>query len=139
MTQIRSIELTTDLPMLQRWWDGHKAIAVPEVFLPQGYLISSGGVDIAAAFLYVDIGGKLAMVEYLTTNPNVAFSRFLVDDVKYLLLHIEGVAVSRGCKGIISMVSPGTGEDRLMRRMGYIPPDGPPHVMFCKQLVKEGI
>lgn len=136
MTQIRPIDLTTDLPMLRKWWEGHGAIACPEAFLPQGYLISAGGVDVAAAFLYLDVGGKLAMVEYLTTNPSVSFSRYMVQDVKMLLLHIEGIAKAHGCTGIISMVAPGTGEDRLMRRMGFLPPaeNEPAHIMFCKKL-----
>lgn len=136
MHTIRDINLPDDLPMLQSWWKGHGAIAVPEAFLPRGFIITAGGVDIAAAFLYLDAGGKLAMVEYLTTNPTVAFSKYLVADVKSLLSHIEQVAIAQGCKGIISMVKPGTGEERLLRRMGYLPPgeNDPAHIMFCKQL-----
>lgn len=139
MSTIRAIDLETDLPMLRKWWELHKAVPCPESFLPQGYLISAGGVDVAAAFLYLDAGGKLAMIEYLTTNPTVAFSRYLVEDVRALIRHVEEQAIAQGCTGIISMVAPGTGEDRLMQRMGYLPPDAgaKPHVMFCKRLVKE--
>lgn len=134
MSTIRPIDLDTDLPMLRKWWDGHKALPCPEAFLPQGFIISSGGVDIAASFLYLDVGGRLAMIEYLTTNPSIAFSRFLVEDIKALISHIEGVARAQGCVGIISMVAPGTGEDRLMKRIGYIQADGPAHIMFAKHI-----
>ena len=139
MSTIRELDLANDLPMLRKWWELHKAVPCPESFLPQGFLISAGGVDVAAAFLYMDVGGKLAMIEYLTTNPSVAFSRYLVEDVKALIAHVEAVAVKQGCTGIISMVAPETGEFRLMQRMGYLPPDvgAKPHVMFCKRLVKE--
>lgn len=139
MSVIRPIDLAADLPMLRQWWTRHGAIACPESFLPQGFLVSSGGVDIAAAFLYLDAGGKLAMIEYLTTNPAVMFSRYLVQDVTQLIRHIEGVARDQGCEGIISMVAPRTGEERLMTKLDYLPPDPghPAHRMFCKRL-KEG-
>jgi len=141
MSTIRAIDLETDLPMLRKWWELHKAVPCPEAFLPQGFIVSAGGVDVAAAFLYLDVGGKLAMIEYLTTNPSVAFSRYLVEDVKQLITHVESVALAQGCTGIISMVAPGTGEYRLMQRMGYLPPDdgAKPHVMFGKRLVKEAV
>lgn len=136
---IRQIDMATDLPMIRQWWAEHKAIAVPDEFLPQGFIVQSGGVDIAAAFLYLDVTGKLAMIEYLTTNPRVALSRYLVEDVKRLIAHVELVAEKQGCSGIISMVAPNTGEERLMQRLGYLPPGekDPPHRMFCKRLKKD--
>src|SRR6185436_12782563 len=91
---IRPIILEKDLPVLRRWWEGHGALAVPEYLLPQGYMIDAGGVEIAAAFLYLDVSGKIAVTEYLTTNPTICFSRSLVEDVKKLLAHIEGIALA---------------------------------------------
>lgn len=137
MNSIRALHRETDLPVVKSWWAKHGAIAVPDAFLPQGFVISSAGVDIAAAFLYLDAGGKLAMIEYLTTNPAISHSRELVEDVKQLITHVEEMAVAQGCEGIVSLVVPGTGEDRLMKRMGYYPPDGPAHAMYCKRLKKD--
>lgn len=138
MSIIRQIDLAEDLPMLKKWWEGHKAVVVHEDFLPDGWLISSGGIDIAALFLYLDRNGKFAMVEYMTTNPSIAFSRHLVDDIRELIAHVENVARAQGCKVITSMVAPGSSEDRLYQRIGYKPVGGPAHVMFCKPLyVKE--
>jgi hypothetical protein len=105
--------------------------------LPQGYLISAGGVDIAAAFLYLDVGGKIAVVEYLTTNPSICFSRYLVEDIKALIAHIEDIASARGSITILSFVAPGTGEERLLQRLGYQTSEGPAHRIYAKALIKE--
>lgn len=137
MSTIRPIDLPTDLPMLRRWWDAHKSLPVPENMLPQGFLITAGGVDIAAAFLYLDVGGKIAVVEYLTTNPTVAFSRYLIEDVKKLIDHIERCATAGGNIVILSFVRPGTGEERLLHRLGYRTDDGPAHKIYAKPLIKE--
>lgn len=141
MRIIRPIDLATDLPMLQAWWAGHGSVPCPESFLPQGWLVTAGGVDIAAAFLYLDVGGKIAAIEYLTTNPAVAFSRFLVDDVRRLVAHIEEEALKRGATCLLSFVKPDTGEERLYRRLGFTTDDGPSHKIWGKRLTaptKEG-
>lgn len=137
MSTIREIDLDKDLPMLNQWWEAHKTVPVHRAFLPFGWIISSCGIDVAALFLYQDVNGKFAMIEYLTTNPRMAYSRNLVDDVKQLVDHVEQVARDRGCVVITSMVVPGTGEERLYTRMGYISGGDRPHQMWCKQLYTE--
>lgn len=144
MSTIRPIDLATDLITLRKWWEGHGALAVPEYLLPQGFMVTAGGVDIAAAFLYLDVGGKIAVTEYLTTNPSISFSRYLVDDVRKLLAHIEGVALAgavaagRSSIMILSFVKPASGEERLMARLGYQSDGGGPHNIFLKPLTAEG-
>lgn len=136
MSTIRPIVLSEDLPMLNEWWTAHKTVPVHEAYLPNGWMVSSGGVDVAVLFLYLDVNGKFAMVEYLTTNPKIAFSRYLLDDVRQLLAYVEEQARKQGCVVITSMVVPGTGESRLYQRLGYIPGGDRPHQMYCKQLYK---
>lgn len=138
MHTVRPIVFPDDLPLLNAWWAGHGAIPCPESFLPQGWIVSAGGVDVAAAFLYLDVGGKIAAIEYLTTNPTIAFSRYLVDDVRRLVWHIEGEAHKRGATSILSFVKPNTGEERLYRRLGFTTDDGPPHKIWGKRITKEG-
>lgn len=123
--------------MLEAWWAGHKSVAVHRAFLPNGWLVSSRGQDVAALFLYLDVNGKFAMIEYLTTNPACSSSRFLVDDVKLLIAFVEEKARKQGCIVVTSMVVPGTGEERLYTRLGYISGGGQPHQMWCKQLYTE--
>lgn len=137
MSSIRPIDLEQDYPLLVKWWEGHKATVLPKHIVPRGWLIACGGVDTAAAFLLVDVAGTWSMIEFLTTNPSVAFSRFLVEDVRKLIGYIEGVARAQGCTFIGSFVVPGTGEERLFLRLGYQAEDGPPHKAYYKPLTPE--
>ena len=141
MSQIRPIDLATDLAILRKWWDGHGALSVPENLLAQGCICTSGGVDICAAFYYMDVSGRIAVIEWLTTNPSVAFSRYLVDDVRRLIAHIEALAYaqcdkagSKGCT-ILSFVAPGTGEERLWKSIGYTTSEGPSHRIYAKTTI----
>lgn len=127
-----------DYPMLSKWWEARN-IPAPDIIaqLPRGYLIEDGPLPVAAAFLYLDVDGVWAMTEWLTTNPTMAFSRTLVIAVKALLGHMEKVSMERGCKTIISMVAPNTGEERLMQKIGYMTSEGPYHKMYAKPLIRE--
>lgn len=125
----------SDFSTLARWWEVRKiCIPFPASLMPRGYLVEDGPVQIAAAFLYLDIDGAWAMTEWLTTNPSLAYSRSLIEGVHVLLTHMEETARARGCTSIISMVAPGTGEERLMQKMGYITSEGPAHKMYGKVL-----
>jgi hypothetical protein len=126
-----------DYPMLQKWWDGHNSLPVPQHILPRGWVLASGPVDVVAAFLMLDVGGKFAVIEFLTTNPSVAFSRTLVQDVRTLIAHIEQRAMEQGCTWMMSFVAPGTGEERLMVRLGYQTSEGPAHRIYAKALMKK--
>lgn len=136
---IREILPEKDFPMLSKWWDA-RGIPAPSLImqLPRGYIIEDGPLPMAVAFLYLDVDGVWAMTEWLTTNPAVAHSRFLVVAVRELLAHMEKIAMERGCKTILSMVAPNTGEERLMQKIGYMTSEGPYHKMYAKPLIREG-
>ncbi len=131
---IRPVSLEDDYPKLVKWWTAHKALVMPAYVFPQGWCIEAGGVEIAMSFLYLDVGGKFAVIEWLTTNPSVAFSRTLVEAVKALVAHIENVARAQGCAFIISFIAPNSGEERLMKRIGYQTSEGPGHRTYAKPL-----
>lgn len=131
---IRDMIPETDLPVVRGWWEKHGAIPVPEAFLPRGFVAEEGGNQIAACFLYRDEGGRLACVEYITTNPAHSFSRSSVLAVHALLRHAEERAAEMGCRAIFSFVAPGTSEERIMGRAGYSTSDQVPHRMFGKVL-----
>lgn len=134
MFTIRPAKLETDYQTLVKWWEAHKALPMPEYVFPQGWVVSGGGVDIAMAFLYLDVGGKFAVIEWLTTNPSVAYSKSLVNGVRALIDHIETQAKVKGCAFIISFVAPGTGEERLLSKVGYSTSAGPSHRLYAKPL-----
>lgn len=137
--KVRPIDTEKDIPIVAEWWRKRgTVIPLPVPVLPEGFIISDGPLDVAAGFLYLDANGKWGMIEWMTTNPAMAYSRSLVQAWLELAAHIEGVARARGCQSIISMVSPGTGEERLFKKIGYITSDGPAHKMYGKLLTKEG-
>lgn len=124
--------------MLDAWWKAHKTVPIHPAYLPHGWLVSSGETDVAALFLYLDVNGKFAMIEYLTTNPAVSLSKQLIADIRQLVAYVEQKARDQGCVVITSMVVPGTGEARLYNKLGYISGGDRPHQMYCKQLYTMG-
>lgn len=138
MSTIRPYDPSTDYQTLVKWWTAHKATVLPPYMLPAGWIIEAGAVEIAACFLFMDTGGTWAVLEFLTTNPSVSLSRFLVEDVRKLIAFIEDQARERKCVFIGSFVAPNTGEERMMQRIGYTDAGGPPHKLYCKPLGPKG-
>lgn len=135
---IREIDLDMDYVKLCLWWDGHKSLHVPKAFLPIGFIAEEEGHDIAACFLYLDVTGKCSMIEYLTTNPTFSFSKKTLVAFRMLIAHCEELSMKQGCRAIISMVGPGTSEERILGRLGYITSekDGG-HKLFGKVLCQS--
>ncbi len=134
MIQFRPINLDSDYPVLLEWWKGHRALPVPKVILPDGWIASAAGVDIAASFLYFH-RGKIGVIEWTTTNPRCAFSRDLVAAVKGLFTQLEDVAREAGCIAVISFVKPNGSEERIVRKSGYATSaDDVGHRLYAKPL-----
>ncbi len=132
---IRAISIDDDYPILVKWWEGHKAPVMQKEIIPQGWIISTDGIDVAASFLLLDVGGKWAVIEFLTTNPAVSYSRRLVGAVLKLVSHVEAVARKQGCLFICSFIAPSSGEERLMTKIGYAAPQKSPHILYAKPLM----
>lgn len=120
---IRPIDNEKELPILRSWWDARGASSLPaDVFIPaRGYVAESGGVLVAAAWLFVAPGtaGGIGVLEFMSTNPEVTVGRNLLECVKALYAHIENQAWELGCGSVISFVAPGTGEEHQMTRHGW--------------------
>ena len=132
----RKVDLDRDYETLCRWWDGHKTLHVPRVILPRGWIAEGGGIEIAASFLYLD-PERIAVIEWTTTNPQCAMSADLLAAVKGLYAHLEAAAVEAKCLAVLSFVRPGSGEQRIMMKMGYCtswPEADPGHITYAKKL-----
>lgn len=128
----RPIDLEKDYPTLEAWWKGHGSAPVPKYILPRGWIAEASGIQIAASFLYV-AEGKIAVIEWTTTNPKCAMGPDLVNGVKGLYQHLEDHASANGCVAMISFVEPERSEERILKRMGYLhTPDSKPHRMLAK-------
>jgi len=132
---IRPFSIERDLAQLRSWWDGHQAIHTPEVLLQRGWIASGGGVDIAACFMFLDEQIGIGVVEYMTTNPKMAFSSDMLAAVKQLYARVEAEARAKGCLAILSFVKPDTGESRLLVKLGYArSQQDPGHIIYAKPL-----
>ena len=139
MISIRPIKYPEDYDQLMRWWTARGMKPLNKAIFPgTGAVAFAGGVEIAMSFLYLDVGGAFAMIEWTSTNPACAFSRTTVEAVRGLFAYLEEQATKRGCICITSMVKPGGSEQRIMSSMGYASQnaDEPAHVMYAKSLCR---
>ena len=137
MITLHPFDPETNYSELCSWWTGHNVPCIPKLVLPRGWMASGSGLNIAASFLYV-ADGKLAMIEWTTTNPKCCWSKDMLMSVKSLWAHLESVAAAERCVAMMSMVRPGSGEQRLMGKLGYInPSDDKGHLMYIKALVHD--
>lgn len=137
MITYRKIDLDAEYPKLSDWWAGHRSLPVPRAMFAgaEGWMAESAGVEIAASFLYLVVGGRSAILEWTSTNPRCAASRDTVAAVKGLYEHLEERARGHGCVAIFSFVKPNSFEERAMVRVGYFTtPDDPGHRVYCKNL-----
>lgn len=135
MITYRKIEIEVEYPKLCSWWKDHGALAVPqEILPPDAWIAESGGVEIAASFLYV-AKGNIAVIEWTTTNPRCAYSRDLVEAVKGLYAKLEEEAKAEGCAMVLSFVKPNGSEQRIMAKAGYVTStDDVGHRLYAKPL-----
>lgn len=134
---IRPLNLTEDYPLLCEWWKarGH-AVLDQAVFPEEGAVYVANNRPVAMSFLYADRMGKLAMIEFTSTNPDPAISaRSKLRGVKELFGRLEAEARERGCLCVLSMVTPNGSEEHLLSKLGWVTsPDQKPHVMAAKRL-----
>lgn len=137
MISLRPFNPENDLATLQQWWRARGQTELPLAVLPRGWVASASGLDVAASFLYI-AEGKIGVIEWTTTNPRVAAGPDVVEAVKALYVHLEGVAWEAGCPIVISFVAEASWESRTLVRRGYTPAGGA-HVMLVKPFDrKEG-
>lgn len=124
--------------MLMAWWEGHGLKPLGKIIFPNGGAVAyAGNRPVAMAFLYLDRDGRLGMIEWTSTNPARDIpGRDKLCGVKALWAHLEMEARLMGCKCMLSMVRPGSSEERMMTRLGWVGSGDQeiPHVMYAKQL-----
>jgi hypothetical protein len=134
---IRPIKYPEDYSTLMDWWAKRGMKPLNKAIFPgTGAVAFTGPLEIAMSFLYLDVGGAFAMIEWTSVNPACAMSRTTVEAVRGLFAHLEEQAKKRGCICITSMVKDGGSEQRIMSSMGYASQnaDDPPHIMYAKTL-----
>lgn len=126
-----------DYATLLGWWAGHKALPVPEILLPRGWFALADGVEAAASFIYI-AEGKIAVIEWTTTNPACSGFRTPLLAVKGLFNFLEEQAKEAGCLMVLSFVKPNGSEEHILKREGWATSqDDPGHRLFAKPIVGQ--
>lgn len=123
-----------DYPELCKWWDRRGVPHVPQSILPSHGAVVSAGAPIAMGFCYFDTGGKIGVVDFISTNPAVAASSTTLEAIATLFKFFEQIAKKRDCPNLISFVAQNTGLHRYMVKAGWTDPRAVPHVYLLKHL-----
>ncbi len=119
------------------WWKERGcATLAKDIFPTDGAVAYFDSRPVAMAFLYICRDGRLAMIEWTSTNPASDISaRAKLQGVKALWEQLEMEARLMGCLCVLSMVTPNGSEEHLMGKMGwFVAPNQTPHVMCAKRL-----
>lgn len=131
---VRVFQPETDYAVIESWWAARSLPHVPRDILPAHGAVASAGVDVAMGFCYFDTGGKIGVVDFVSTNPSVGASSTTLEAIAHLMGYFEEVAVRRGCPNLMSFVAHNTGLHRLMVKSGWMDPQAAPHVYLLKKV-----
>jgi len=137
MITVRKADLEQFFPTLEKWLKRHNSAEVPKAIIDEIYVAESGGVEIASLCLYVCRNGRIAVAEWLVSNPMVCHSRDLVQAVHALYAHVENEARAAGCTAMIGWVEPGKGEEHIVLKRGFKTSDQGAHKLYAKPLYGE--
>ena len=132
--RVRRFITEQDYPIVKGWWERRGAEAPPEGILPMtGVIAEMDGVPVACAFLYEDKGGRVAMVEWEATNPDVASAMAHIRALNVLFDFFE-----KYWHGIIlSWVAENRGDGRILDRRGWKACPGERHKLMAFVTKKE--
>jgi len=126
--------------MLVRWWTYRGIAPLPlEIFPATGVVSVYGKLPLAMSFLYLDVGGTIAMIEWTSTSPADAPQKHKLKALLACWGELERIARDKGCKLVLSMVDPTGSERRLMEKRGYLvqKKGDKDHIMVAKTLRYE--
>jgi hypothetical protein len=130
---LRLIDLDKDYETLSAWWVKRGLPAVPKAILPTlGVICSGGNMDIACGWLYLDSGGCLGFVDWVSTNPGICLSPTTNEAVRHVLAFLQEEGVRRGVRNFLTFVAKDTGLQRIMVRDGWQDVKSAAHVQLFK-------
>ena len=130
---IVTFETEKEYGEFSQWWTMRGMPAVPLAILPTfGAYAAVGDVKIAVGFCYLSKDNKLGVVDWITTNPQIATGTTTREAIARLLGYFEHLAKSEGCHNLMSFVAKDTGLHRFMVRAGWQDPKSTPHVYLAK-------
>lgn len=132
--KVRVIQLEQDYPVIKTWWERRGAEAPHFALLPPvGVIAERDGVPIACAFLYQDVGGSVAMVEWEATNPDCNSAMETIRALNTVFDFFEKYAVNEGFLVVLSWVAEGRGDGRILERRKWTKCPGERHALMAFQ------
>ena len=131
---LRLIDREKDYAEISSWWTKRGLAPVPLACLPSLGVIVEHGVGIAAGWCYVDQGGRIAVIDFITTNPGVAMGKTTNDAISHIIGFFEQNAKDEGIPVVLSFVAKDTGLHRFMVRNGWTDSKSQPHILLTKPL-----
>lgn len=133
--KLRAFEESLHYVAISKWWTSRDLPVVPtEILPPTGVIAESGSGDfLAAAWMYHEESGRLAVIDWITTNPDMPI-RLTSQGVEVLLDFLKTTARENGCRNVISWAAKDTGLQRMMVRSGWTDQKSVPHTMLFQAL-----
>ena len=128
----RLFDPVNDYPVLCSWWARRGLPAIPLELIPSHGAVCEAGIPIAMGFCYFDTGGKIGVVDFISTNPAVAASSTTLEAISNIFVLFHAISEKRGCRNLMSWVAKDTGLHRLMVKAGWQDPHSAPHIMLFK-------
>jgi hypothetical protein len=130
--KVRRIQLDEDYPVVKTWWEKRGSPAPQVLLLPAvGVIAEMDGQPVACAFLYEDISGRVAMVEWEATNPEVGSALKVVRGLNMVFDFFEQFARDQGYLVVLSWVAKEHGDGRLLERRKWVKCPGERHEMMA--------
>lgn len=130
---LRRIIMVNDYPTLKTWWERRGTPAPDPILLPTvGVVTEEKGAPVACAFLYEDVGGKVAMVEWEATSPD-STAMNSIRGLNMIFDFFENFAKSQGFAVVLSWVAQGRGDGRILERRKWIKCPGERHELMAYQ------
>ena len=131
---LRLIDLNKDYAEISSWWTRRGLSPVPLACLPSLGVIVEHGCGIAAGWCYIDQGGRIAVIDFITTNPGVAIGPTTTEAIDHIIGFFEANAKDEQIPCILSFVAKDTGLHRFMVRNGWTDNVSSPHILLSKTL-----
>jgi len=134
---VRRIIIKEDYPVLKTWWERRGSTAPSEILLPSvGVVAEDMGKATACAFLYEDVSGHVAMVEWEATNPdNSAMTS--IRGLNLIFDFFEKYSVKQGFSVVLSWVASNRGDGRILERRKWIKCPGERHELMAFQSCQQ--
>jgi hypothetical protein len=137
----RRIILEEDYDTIASWWTARGGTAPPVGILPMtGVMVEQDGNPVSCAFLYEDKGGRVAMIEWEATNPEVHSAMAQVRSLHCIFDFFEKYCRDQGIQLVLSWVAEGRGDGRVLLARNWTKCPGQRHeLMAFNTLTKEAL